>query len=65
VMDAIEGLSRELTIVLIAHRLSTVRRCDTIVEIERGRVIAQAPYDELLEKSQSFNRMASAGKFNI
>jgi ABC-type multidrug transport system fused ATPase/permease subunit len=65
VMDAIEGLSRDLTIVLIAHRLSTVRRCDTIVEIDRGRVVAQAPYDELLEKSVSFNRMASAGSFNI
>jgi ATP-binding cassette subfamily B protein len=64
VMDAIEGLSRDLTIVLIAHRLSTVRRCDTIIEIEGGRVVAQAPYDQLLERSQSFNRMASAGKLN-
>ena len=35
VMDAIDGLDRELTIVLIAHRLTTVRRCDTIVEIGR------------------------------
>ncbi len=64
VMDAIEGLSRDLTIVLIAHRLSTVRRCDTIIEIEGGRVVAQAPYDQLLERSQSFNRMAAAGKLN-
>jgi ABC-type multidrug transport system fused ATPase/permease subunit len=65
VMDAIEGLSRDLTIILIAHRLSTVRRCDTIVEIDAGRVVAQAPYDELLERSQSFNRMALAGKINL
>jgi ABC-type multidrug transport system fused ATPase/permease subunit len=64
VMDAIEGLSRDLTIVLIAHRLSTVRRCDTIIEIDGGRVVAQAPYDQLIESSQSFNRMASAGKLN-
>ena len=60
----IEGLSRDLTIVLIAHRLSTVRRCDTIFEMEAGRVVAQGPYDQLLERSQSFNRMASAGKLN-
>jgi ABC-type multidrug transport system fused ATPase/permease subunit len=64
VMDAIEGLSRELTIIMIAHRLSTVRRCDTIVELEKGRLIAQGPYDELLSSSESFRRMATAGKIN-
>jgi ABC-type multidrug transport system fused ATPase/permease subunit len=49
---------------MIAHRLSTVQRCDTIVELEGGRLIAQAPYDELLSSSQSFRRMASAGKIS-
>jgi ATP-binding cassette, subfamily B, bacterial PglK len=60
VMDAIETLDRDLTIVLIAHRLSTVRRCDAIVQLENGRVVAQGRYDELLESSQSFRRMAHA-----
>lgn len=60
VMDAIEGLNRDLTILLIAHRLSTVRRCDTIVELEHGRVVAQGKYEELLESSPSFRRMAAA-----
>jgi ATP-binding cassette, subfamily B, bacterial PglK len=62
VMQAIEGLHRNLTILLIAHRLSTVRHCDTIAELEHGRVIAQAPYEELLQCSQSFRRMAHAAK---
>ena len=62
VMDAIEGLSRDMTIIMIAHRLSTVQRCDTIVELENGRLIAQAPYEQLLSSSQSFRRMATAGK---
>lgn len=57
VMDAIEGLNPELTILLIAHRLSTVKRCDIIVELERGRVVAQGTYDQLLECSPSFRRM--------
>jgi ATP-binding cassette subfamily B protein len=65
VMDAIDGLSRHLTVIMIAHRLSTVRRCDTIVELEYGRVVAQAPYDQLLRESPSFQRMASAGKISI
>jgi ATP-binding cassette subfamily B protein len=37
-MEAIECLSRELTIVMVAHRLSTVQRCDRIIELERGSV---------------------------
>jgi ABC-type multidrug transport system fused ATPase/permease subunit len=57
VMDAIDGLDRELTILLIAHRLTTVRRCDVIVELQHGRVVAQGTYDELLEFSASFRNM--------
>ena len=58
VMDAIKGLSSELTIILIAHRLTTVRRCDTIVQFEHGQVVAQGTYEQLLECSPNFRRMA-------
>jgi ABC-type multidrug transport system fused ATPase/permease subunit len=61
VMDAIEGLNRDLTILHIAHRISTVRRCDTIVELGYGRVVAQGTYEELLENSASFRRIANKG----
>ncbi|MEO1542625.1 MAG: ABC transporter ATP-binding protein [Pseudomonadota bacterium] len=40
VMDEIERLSKEHTIILVAHRLSTVRKCDLIVTLEGGRVVA-------------------------
>jgi len=60
VMDSIEELSSDLTILLVAHRLSTVRRCDTIVELEHGRVVAQGTYEQLLEYSPSFRQMARA-----
>ncbi len=59
VMEAIEGLNRDLTILMIAHRVTTVRRCDTIVELEQGRVVAQGTYDELLQSSASFRRLAT------
>ena len=62
VIDAIEGLNRDLTILLIAHRLTTVRRCDTIVELEHGRVVAQGTYGQLLECSPSFRQMAHAAR---
>jgi ATP-binding cassette subfamily B protein len=58
VMAAIEGLSGELTIILIAHRLSTVERCDVVVELDQGRVVAQGSYGELMARSASFQRMA-------
>jgi ATP-binding cassette subfamily B protein len=59
VMSAIDGLSNDLTILLIAHRLTSVRRCDTIVELEHGRVVAQGTYEQLLECSPSFRKLAS------
>ena len=48
VMEAVEGLSRELTIVMIAHRLSTVARCDRVIQIESGLIIKDAPPLEVL-----------------
>lgn len=48
VMDAIEGLNRELTILIIAHRLSTVRKCDTIAKLESGRLVALGTFQQLL-----------------
>lgn len=59
VMEAIEELNREMTIVLIAHRISTVRRCDTIVELDRGRIVATGSYDFLVETSASFRKLAA------
>jgi ABC-type multidrug transport system fused ATPase/permease subunit len=48
VMEAVEGLSRDLTIVLIAHRLSTVQRCDRLIHLKQGAIDAQGPPKELL-----------------
>jgi ATP-binding cassette subfamily B protein len=60
VMEAIEGLDRDLTILLIAHRLTTVQRCDVIVELKNGRVAAQGSYEQLLRTSASFRHLALA-----
>ena len=59
VMDAVKNLGHAKTIVLIAHRLSTVQDCDMIFMLERGRLVAQGSYDELLESSHKFRAMAS------
>lgn len=50
VMKSLEGLSRELTLVMIAHRLSTIQRCDRVIRLESGVVTAQGPPDQILIK---------------
>ena len=58
VMESIESLNRDLTILIIAHRLTTVKRCDQIIELAHGKVVAQGSYEQLLEQSHSFRSMA-------
>lgn len=60
-IEALQTLRGECTILLVAHRLSTVRRCDRVVVVEDGRITAVAPYDDLLRDSESFRRMAGEG----
>ena len=43
VMEAVEGLSRDITLIMIAHRLSTVERCDRVARLENGVVVASGP----------------------
>ena len=47
VMNSIESLGSELTIVLIAHRLTTLQGCDIIYRLDHGRVVSAGGYDEL------------------
>ena len=58
VMEAISNLGHDITIILIAHRLSTVRQCDQIYLLERGEVKARGSYDQLIVSSQQFAAMA-------
>lgn len=60
VMAAINGLNRQFTIILIAHRLSTVEKCDRIYELHKGQVIAEGTYEELKAKSVSFRNMLAS-----
>ena len=58
VMDAIEDLNSDLTILIIAHRLNTLRGCDIIVELEHGRIVAQGTYEYLIERNSSLRHKA-------
>tara|TARA_B100000989_G_scaffold297229_1_gene282417 strand:- start:243 stop:2006 length:1764 start_codon:yes stop_codon:yes gene_type:complete len=50
VMEAVNNLGKDLTIILIAHRLNTVKNCDIIFQLENGKLINQGTPKELLDK---------------
>ena len=60
VMDAIENLANEITVILIAHRLSTVRHCDRILLLDRGRVKSCGTFDQLNVINAHFRQLAGS-----
>ena len=57
VQDAIERLMESRTVLVIAHRLSTVRRADRIVVMQEGRVVDQGRHEELLEREGLYRKL--------
>lgn len=55
---AIERLRGDKTIIMIAHRLTTVRNCDTIYMMKDGGIVGEGPYNELLQTSKEFREMS-------
>lgn len=60
VMNALARLRGDHTIVLVAHRLSTVRGADQIVLIQQGKIVAAGSYDDLMETSEDFVRLTAS-----
>ena len=58
VMDAIDNLSKNITIILIAHRLSTVKKCDRIYILENGELKNEGTFDELIKINEGFRKAA-------
>ena len=64
VIKGISNLESKPTILMIAHRLSTVKYCDSIVLLENGKVVAEGSYEDLLKNSPSFRNLASEKQNN-
>jgi len=58
VMEAIYELEGQHTMIMIAHRLSTVKRADNIVMLEHGRKVGEGAYEDLASKHEKFQSMA-------
>ncbi|MFZ2331066.1 MAG: ATP-binding cassette domain-containing protein, partial [Atribacterota bacterium] len=58
ILKAIQSAAQSRTVIMIAHRLNTLKDCDQIYILEKGNIIGQGKYDELLSKNKKFREMA-------
>lgn len=59
VMDAVSSLGQTKTLILIAHRLTTLKECNQIFVLEKGRVVDSGTYHELLDRNETFQNFAN------
>ncbi len=58
VLEAVNNIAKLKTVIIIAHRLTTVKDCDIIYLIDKGKITAKGTYDELMDSCASFRAMA-------
>ncbi|MBQ8833369.1 MAG: ABC transporter ATP-binding protein [Oscillospiraceae bacterium] len=59
-VTAIEALTKEKTIIMIAHRLKTVRNADQILVVDQGRIVQQGKHEELIQQDGIYRRFVNA-----
>ena len=59
-MDAVDALTKEKTIIMIAHRLKTVRHADQIVVVDKGRIVQQGTHEQLMKQEGIYKRFVDA-----
>jgi ABC-type bacteriocin/lantibiotic exporters, contain an N-terminal double-glycine peptidase domain len=61
VMEAIERLSNQKSIIIIAHRLTTLQKCDLIIKVDRGRIVKSGTFDEVIRQDNKEQQNNSQG----
>ena len=60
-LESLEGLAGYKTLVLVAHRITTVRRCDRVFVMDRGQIVESGSYEELVAREGRFHALAASG----
>ena len=60
IIESIADHSKNITTIIIAHRLNTIKNCDCIYYLEKGKIKSYGTYEELLFKSKEFKKLASS-----
>ena len=60
IIESIANQSKNITTVIIAHRLNTIKNCDCIYYLENGRIKSYGTYEELILKSVEFKKLATS-----
>ena len=58
VIQSINNIQNIKTVVIVAHRLASVKKCHQIYFIEKGKILDQGTYDELIKRNDLFRKMA-------
>ena len=56
-MEAIKKLGKKITIIIIAHRLSTVRDCEKIFLLDKGKLTDEGTFETLVKTNKNFSSM--------
>nr|WP_239528616.1 ATP-binding cassette domain-containing protein [Microbacterium esteraromaticum] len=64
ISNTLQRLNGQLTVIIVAHRLSTVRRSDNLVFLENGRVAAQGTFAQVRERNEHFGRLVDLGELH-
>ena len=59
VMEEVKNIGKDLTIIIIAHRLNTVKKCDNIFLLEKGELRGQGTFDELIKNNRKFREVSN------
>ena len=57
VMAAIDNLSNEKSIIIIAHRLTTLQKCNRVIKIDRGKILKSGTFDEVVQQNDEKNHL--------
>ena len=59
-VEAVDALTKEKTIIMIAHRLKTIRNADQIVVIDKGRIVQQGTHNQLMKQEGIYKRFVDS-----